>query len=52
MIYYASKNDSLVETMKIQANKYLMEKIAKGQQEVDSCKLQSHELIDQDEWNK
>lgn len=47
-----SEYDSLIETMEIQANKYLMEKIAKGQQEVDSGKLQSHELIDPDEGNK
>ncbi|QNQ82747.1 type II toxin-antitoxin system Phd/YefM family antitoxin [Lactobacillus sp. PV037] len=43
-----SKNeyDAIVETMEIQANSYLMEKIATGRREVESGKLQNHDLID------
>lgn len=38
--------DAMIETMKIQSNDYLMEKIAAGRREVNEAKLQSHDLID------
>ncbi|QNQ80511.1 type II toxin-antitoxin system Phd/YefM family antitoxin [Lactobacillus sp. PV034] len=40
--------DAMIETMKIQSNDYLMEKIAAGHREVNAAKLQSLDLIDPD----
>lgn len=38
--------DSLIETLEIESNKYLMEKIRRGQKQVDERRLIHHELID------
>lgn len=40
--------DSLTETLAIQSNKYLMDKIHRGQKQVKEGKTQQHELIDPD----
>ena len=40
--------DSLVETLEIESNKYLMNKIRRGQKQVDERKAIHHELIDPD----
>lgn len=38
--------DSLMETLEIQSNSYLMNKINAGRQEVSNHQLSKHELID------
>ncbi|WEV51176.1 type II toxin-antitoxin system Phd/YefM family antitoxin [Lactobacillus sp. ESL0731] len=40
--------DSLVETLDIESNKYLMAKIRNGQKQVDANRAVHHELIDPD----
>lgn len=40
--------DSLVETLDIESNKYLMDKIRRGQKQVNEGKLVHHKLIDPD----
>lgn len=40
--------DSLVETLKIQSNEYLMTKIERGRRQVAEGKTSQHELIDPD----
>lgn len=41
--------DSLIETLDIESNKYLMDKIRRGQKQVDEGRISRHELIDPDE---
>lgn len=38
--------DSMQETMKILSNKYLMDKISRGDEQFESGKFESHELLE------
>lgn len=40
--------DALVETLEIESNKYLMDKINRGRTEADAGKTEQHRLIDPD----
>lgn len=41
--------DSLIETLEIQSNKYLMNKINRGRKQVSEGKVFKHKLIDPDD---
>lgn len=47
-VVFLSKDESntLTETLKIESNKYLINKIRRGQKEVKKGKTQQHELIE------
>ncbi|KRL89956.1 type II toxin-antitoxin system Phd/YefM family antitoxin [Lactobacillus kalixensis] len=44
--------DSLIETLTIQSNNYLMDKINRGRKQVKEGKISQHDLIDPNEVTK
>ena len=44
--------DALVETLEIQSNQYLMDKIERGRKQVSEGTIKQHELIDPEQVTK